>query len=84
MLVLDKQIVKAEEQIWKSNPKYLDIVESFMAPAHLARFLRQKCPDLSFPDCTFMQYFERSREVGKSLLDYRNIPGSVILYHGTE
>jgi len=59
-------------------------VESFMAAARLAHFLSQKCPDLSLPDGAFMQYCERSREVGRSFLGCRSIPGSVPLCRGTE
>lgn len=63
MLIIDKQIAKAEEQVCKSN-QILGHVEFFMAPAHLAPFLSQQT--CLFPACAFMQYLERSREVGKA------------------
>lgn len=83
MLIVDKQIAKAEEQILQIKPEILGHVEFFMAPAHLARFLSQKHQDY-FPGCILTRYSERSRGVGKRSLGSRSSPGSVSLYCGPE
>lgn len=52
MLIIDKQIAKAEEQVCKSN-QILGHVEFFMAPAHLAPFLSQQtCLSLLVRSCS--------------------------------